>query len=132
MAGPSVAGEGSGSGIVGADQIEFVDLCGADELWDDEMESYDVGDAEVLLVKVHGQIRAYDGLCPHQSTPLIEGRFEDGVITCRSHEWQFDALTGEGVNPRDTCLHRHDVRVVDGVIQVHLNAPSAARHHHHH
>lgn len=114
---------------IDVDQSDFVDLVDVDELWDNEMESFDIGDAEVLLVKVDGQIRAYDGLCPHQSSPLVEGRFEDGVVTCRAHEWQFDALTGDGVNPRDTCLRRHDVRVVDGVVQVRLNAPATAHHH---
>ena len=124
MAGQPVAGEDFDT-----EETDFVDLVDADELWDGEMEVFDIGDAEVLLVKVDGQIRAYDGLCPHQSSPLVDGRLEDNVLTCRFHEWQFDALTGAGVNPRDTCLHRHDVRVVDGVIQVRLNAPSAARQH---
>jgi toluene monooxygenase system ferredoxin subunit len=103
----------------------FVELIDAAELWDGEMESYDVGDAEVLLIKVDGEIRAYNGICPHQSVSLVEGELEDGVLTCRAHEWQFDALTGEGVNPRDTCLTRHDVRVVDGTIQVRLRAPAS-------
>ncbi|MGH3555961.1 MAG: Rieske 2Fe-2S domain-containing protein [Mycobacterium sp.] len=124
MAGLPVAGEGSDG-----DQGDFVDLVAVDELWDGEMESFDIGDAEVLLVKIDGQIHAYDGLCPHQSTPLVEGRLDGRVLTCRAHEWQFDVLTGAGVNPRDTCLHRHDVRIVDGVIQVRLNAPFAAHHH---
>ncbi|MFC9840798.1 isoprene monooxygenase ferredoxin [Rhodococcus sp. NPDC127530] len=107
---------------------DFVDLVAEDELWDDEMESFDVGDDEVLLVKVNGEVRAYDGICPHQSISLVEGEFENGVVTCRAHEWQFDALTGSGVNPRDTCLHKHDVRIVDGVIQVRLKSPAAAHH----
>ena len=85
------------------------------------MESFDVGDAEVLLVKVGGQIQAYDGVCPHQSQSLVEGELEGGVLTCRAHEWQFDVRTGEGVNPRDTCLRRHDVRVTsDGMVEVRL------------
>lgn len=106
----------------------FVDLVDEDQLWDGEMESFDVDDEEVLVVKVDGQVRAYNGICPHQSVSLVEGQLEDGVVTCRAHEWQFDALTGQGVNPRDTCLARHDVRVVDGVIQVRLKTPATAPH----
>ena len=99
----------------------YVELIEADALWDGEMESFDVGDAEVLVLKVDGQIRAYDGICPHQSQSLVEGELEGGVLTCRAHEWQFDARTGEGVNPKDTCLVRHDVRVTgDGMIEVRL------------
>ena len=107
---------------------DFVDLLAEEDLWDGEMESYDVGDAEVLVVKVDGQVRAYDGICPHQSISLVEGELENGKVTCRAHEWQFDALTGAGVNPRDTCLARHDVRVVNGVIQVRLKTPATAQH----
>ncbi|MDG5481958.1 Rieske 2Fe-2S domain-containing protein [Mycolicibacterium gadium] len=109
-----------------SDDEGYVELVDAEELWDGEMEAFDIGDAEVLLLKVAGQIRAYDGICPHQSMSLVEGELENGVVTCRAHEWQFNALTGEGVNPRDTCLTPHDVRVVDGVVQVRLRARAHA------
>jgi toluene monooxygenase system ferredoxin subunit len=103
----------------------YVELIEADALWDGEMESFDVGDDEVLVVKVDGQIRAYDGICPHQSQSLVEGDLEGGILTCRAHEWQFDVRTGQGVNPKDTCLLRHDVRVTsDGMIQVRLRRRS--------
>jgi len=99
----------------------YVELIEADSLWDGEMESFDVGDAEVLVVKVDGQIRAYDGICPHQSQSLVEGDLEGGVLTCAAHEWQFDARTGAGINPRDACLRRHDVRVTSGgMVEVRL------------
>jgi toluene monooxygenase system ferredoxin subunit len=105
----------------------YVELIEADSLWDGEMESFDVGDAEVLVLKVDGQIRAYDGICPHQSQSLVEGELEGGVLTCRAHEWQFDARTGEGVNPRDACLRRHDVRVTgDGMVEVRLRSGKPA------
>ena len=103
----------------------YVELIEADALWDGEMESFDVGDDEVLVVKVDGQIRAYDGICPHQSQSLVEGDLEGGILTCRAHEWQFDVRTGQGVNPTDTCLLRHDVRVSsDGMVQVRLRRRS--------
>lgn len=105
---------------------EFVEIADADELWDGEMESYDVGDSEVLLVKINGEFHAYDGICPHQSVSLVEGELENGVLTCRAHEWQFDAATGAGVNPSDTCLRRHEVRVTEGgQVEVRLCSRSA-------
>jgi nitrite reductase/ring-hydroxylating ferredoxin subunit len=108
----------------------YVELIAADAMWDGEMESFDVGDDEVLVLKVGGEIRAYDGVCPHQSQSLVEGELEGGVLTCRAHEWQFDARTGEGVNPKDACLVRHDVRVTGaGMIEVRLRPrkPSAVK-----
>lgn len=99
----------------------FVPIAAASDLWDDEMEAYDVGDEEVLLLKINGQIHAYDGICPHQSISLVEGDLEKGVLTCRAHEWQFDAATGAGINPADTALRRHEVRLTDdGQVAVRL------------
>ena len=104
----------------------FVELIEADQLWDGEMEAFDVGDAEVLVLKVDGQVRAYDGICPHQSSSLVDGELERGVLTCRAHEWQFDALTGDGVNPRGISLAPHDVQVSGGMICVRLRSKASA------
>jgi nitrite reductase/ring-hydroxylating ferredoxin subunit len=106
------------SGVHDIDLVDYVALIGEDELWDHDMESFDVGPAEVLLVKVDGVINAFDGICPHQSTSLAEGSLEGRILTCHAHEWQFDVMTGEGVNPRTACLGRHDVRIIDGVVHV--------------
>jgi len=92
-------------------------LC-ADELWDGEMESFDAGGAPILLVKLDGRYCAYQGACPHQSTPLVEGHLAGGVITCRAHLWQFDARTGRGINPRSACLKHYPLRIVEGDIYV--------------
>ena len=106
-----------------AEAEDFVGVLAADELWDGEMESFDIGEEEVLVLKVDGEIRAYDGVCPHQSQSLVEGELEGGTLTCRAHEWQFDALSGMSINPRGNCLHRHDVRVTsDGMIEVRLRS----------
>jgi nitrite reductase/ring-hydroxylating ferredoxin subunit len=107
----------------------FVELIEAAQLWDGEMESFDVDGAEVLVLKVDGQVRAYDGSCPHQSASLVEGELDSGVLTCRVHEWQFDALTGAGVNPQDSRLTPYDVRVSDGMICVRLRVKASAQAH---
>ena len=96
----------------------FVEIAAEDELWDGEMESYDVDGAEILLVRVDGEYRAYDGICPHQSSALVEGRLEGTTLTCSAHEWAFDARTGQGINPRTACLKRREVRVADGSVLV--------------
>ncbi len=97
---------------------EFVEVCAVDDLWQGEMESFDAGSQEVLIVNVDGKFHAYDGLCPHQSMPLVEGRFDGQVLTCRAHEWSFDACTGQGINPHNACLRRFPLRIVDGKVFV--------------
>jgi nitrite reductase/ring-hydroxylating ferredoxin subunit len=95
-----------------------VAVCAADELWDGEMACFRVGDAAVLLVKRARQFLAYQAHCPHQGVPLAEGELEGDVLTCRAHRWQFDAATGQGVNPRSTRLKRFPVQVVAGRVLV--------------
>lgn len=100
---------------------EYVEVIEESELWDGEMEAYDIGDAEVLLVKVDGQVHAFDGICPHQSVSLVEGQLEGKVLTCRAHEWSFNVETGNSVNPVGERMTRHDIKVgEDGMIRVRL------------
>src|SRR2546421_2168359 len=92
----------------------FAEIADEDELWDGEMESYDVDGEEILLIRLDGRYVAYDGICPHQSSSLVEGRLEGNSLTCTAHEWVFDARTGQGINPHTVCLKRRDVRVAGG------------------
>ncbi len=46
------------------------------------------------LFNVEGEIRAIDGLCPHQGGPLAEGTLDGPIVTCPWHGWQFDVRTG--------------------------------------
>ncbi|MCV7412166.1 (2Fe-2S)-binding protein [Mycobacterium florentinum] len=82
-----------------------------DELWEGEVGEFYVDDRPILLVHLrNGEIRAYDGLCPHANYPLAEGNIEDDVLTCGAHSWEFDLTTGSGVNPANCQLQSHPVR----------------------
>jgi toluene monooxygenase system ferredoxin subunit len=96
----------------------FVEVAAAADLWVGEMEAFDVGGREVLVVHLDDGFHAYDGICPHQSFSLVEGVLDDNILTCAAHAWEFDAATGEGTNPRDSCLVRHGVEVIDGALFV--------------
>jgi nitrite reductase/ring-hydroxylating ferredoxin subunit len=100
------------------DTARYVHLAGEDDLWDGEMESFDVDGREILLIRIDGVVHAYDGICPHQSQPLVDGVLAGTTLTCQAHEWMFDARTGAGINPRGACLTRHEVRIVDGAVLV--------------
>lgn len=99
-------------------EAEFAAIAADDDLWDGEMESYDLDGQEVLLIRLDGEYHAYDGTCPHQSTSLVQGTLNGNLLTCSSHEWEFDARTGQGVNPRTACLRRREVRVAGGRVLV--------------
>ena len=77
-----------------------------------------VGDYEIVLVNTGGEANAYYGLCPHALGRLGDGEFDGKVITCHHHLWQFDARTGEGLNPRGACLLRFPVFIENGEVIV--------------
>lgn len=102
-------------------------VCTLDEIWEGEMRLVEVGSEEVLVVHTSTGVRAYAPRCPHQSVPLIEGSFEDGIITCHAHRWRFDAASGLGVNPKRCALTAYPVEVIDDDVYVELPPSDAAR-----
>ena len=104
--------------------MNYQKACTLDDLWEGEMTEVEIGDHVIMLVWPEGgELRAYQGICPHQDIPLAEGKFDGRVVTCRAHHWTFDAGTGQGINPGNCRLAEYPVKVegddvlvaVDGV-----------------
>jgi toluene monooxygenase system ferredoxin subunit len=92
--------------------MAFVKVCSLEELWEGEMESFEVDGQEVLvLCRDGGEVRAFQGVCPHQDVPLVEGKFDGKVLVCRAHQWVFDASSGSGVNPAGCQLAEYPIRI---------------------
>ena len=109
-----------------AEAAGFAAIANEGDLWDGEMESYDLDGQEILLIRLDGEYHAYDGACPHQSTSLSAGVLDGGLLVCSAHEWEFDARTGQGVNPRTACLRRREVRLAGGRVLVRRAATRAS------
>jgi len=100
---------------------EWIEVAAVDDLWEGEMIDVQVRDEDILLVHLaNGDIRAYQGYCPHQKTPLVDGELEGRILTCAAHSWQFDLSTGEGVNPKSCRLARYDVKIEDAAISIRI------------
>ena len=99
--------------------LEWIAVAVLDDLWEGEVTDVQVGDELILLVHLNsGDIRAYQGHCPHQKTALADGKLEGNILTCAAHSWQFNLSTGEGVNPRSCQLCRYQVKTQDRTIFV--------------
>jgi toluene monooxygenase system ferredoxin subunit len=97
------------------------DTISIDDLWEGDMTAVDVDGQSVLLVNVDGTVRAYANQCPHQASSLDEGDLDGQTLTCATHLWEFNALTGAGINPGDACLRAFAAKVGDdGTIHVDL------------
>ena len=99
--------------------LEWIAIATLDDLWEGEITDVQVGDEHILLVRLTGgDIRAYQGYCPHQKTALADGKLDGYILTCAAHLWQFNLFTGEGVNPKGCQLYRYQSRVQDSTVFV--------------
>ena|SRR5579859_1655976 len=94
--------------------MAFRRVAALDELWDGEMTALEIGGQAVLLVNVEGGIHAYADSCPHLGTRLSRGSLRRNVLTCSTHGWEFDASSGQGINPKTACLVSIPVKVENG------------------
>jgi len=87
-------------------------VCGVDDLWEGDMQEFQVAGGELLLLHVEGgEFRAIPVYCPHQKQRLAKGLLEGRVLTCHAHLWQFDVVTGRGINPDDAVLEGYALKV---------------------
>jgi nitrite reductase/ring-hydroxylating ferredoxin subunit len=71
-----------------------------------------VGDYDIALFNVDGEIFAIDDVCPHFAGSLHEGTVADGMLSCPLHGWCFDLRNGTQTNGR-RFVDTFDVRVED-------------------
>jgi toluene monooxygenase system ferredoxin subunit len=94
-----------------------VAVCAVCDLWQGDVIECQLLDGRTAIVlNIDGEIHAYDSACPHQGTALSADDYDEGVLTCPAHMWEFDARTGRGINPRRCQLTPIAVSVRDGVI----------------
>lgn len=101
--------------------MAFRKLATLDDLWSGEMMAVESCGQAVLLVNVDGGIQAYADSCPHLRSKLSQGLLQGSVLACSTHGWEFDARTGQGINPKTACLDSFAVKVEDGDIFVDIN-----------
>ena len=94
----------------------FLKIGTVDDVWSGEITGVMVGGIPVLLINVDGVLRAYSDVCPHLGTSLSRGSLKNGILTCATHQWQFDGQTGCGINPRNACLESLPLKIEAGDI----------------
>ncbi len=105
---------------------EWTDVATLDELWEGDIRAVTVGAELILLAHLPGgQVRAYQGECPHSRFPLASGELAGDVLTCAGHGWEFDLRTGQGVNPANCSLQAFPIRVVGEQISVSISGVRA-------
>src|SRR5260370_16864233 len=99
-----------------------------DDLWIGEVLGVEVGGVKILLLNVEDEVRAYLDRCPHRASALSEGNLEGLTLTCATHFWEFNALTGRGINPETSELIPFPVRIENAMIYADVPEPCAIPH----
>lgn len=88
------------------------------ELWDGDMRAGVAGGRRVLLVRLGEEVFAYEDRCAHLGVPMSQGWLKNGALMCSAHHYEYDARTGQGINPRNVCLRKFPVEIEAGVVSV--------------
>jgi toluene monooxygenase system ferredoxin subunit len=109
--------------------MQWYEIMPFDDLWIGEMLGVEVAGVKVLLLNVQDEVRAYLDRCPHRASPLSEGNLQGDTLTCATHLWEFNALTGGGINPKSSRLNGFPVRIENGMIYVEIPEAHSIPHH---
>ena len=81
-----------------------------------------VGETQIALYNLGGEIYATDNICSHAFALLSDGWLDGEVIECPLHAARFDIRSGKVLDPPATeDLKTYPVRIVDDEIQVRLD-----------
>lgn len=114
-----------------SDEVTFVAASTLDDLWEGDILDVEVEGEPVLLAHLMGgEIKAFQGMCPHQEIPLVDGAWnaDTNRLQCPGHRWEFDLSNGGGVNPAGCQLYEFPVQV-DGD-EVRVGVPRDGQRHH--
>ncbi len=83
---------------------EWIKIARLSEIQEGFGKYIELGEVQIALFLVAGQIYATDNLCPHQTGPLSAGDINGTLVTCPWHGWEFDISTGQ-------CTHIPNTKV---------------------
>lgn len=94
-------------------------VCQESEIKENELQTFDLGDSKVLIVKQNGKISALGTKCTHYGAPLVTGALGDGRIRCPWHGACFDLKSGDIEDfPGLDSIPCYNVRVEKGQVFV--------------
>ena len=90
----------------------FVKVAEVGEISPGDMKVVEVGEDQILLVDVEGNIHACDDICSHAYASLSEGDLNGDEIECPLHGSAFNIITGEALTPpAEDSIRIFEVRI---------------------
>lgn len=79
----------------------MIRLCSVDQL-DDKLHRFTVGDQDLCVTKIDGEVFAISEWCTHQDVSLADGERDGYAVECFLHGARFDLRTGAVLTPPAT------------------------------
>lgn len=94
-------------------------ICHNSELEDGGMLPFELGNFQIALYRVNGEIYATDNVCTHGMALLTDGFLDDDVVECPLHGGMFNVKTGKAMcEPAECDVKVYQIRQVDDRIEV--------------
>src|SRR5438445_3893862 len=101
------------------DNEKWVTVASRPKLGDGDILGVSVGEEQIALYNLGGEIFATSNICTHAFALLSDGWLDGEVIECPLHAGRFNVRTGKALGPPvDEDIKVYPVRVVGNDIQV--------------
>jgi nitrite reductase/ring-hydroxylating ferredoxin subunit len=98
--------------------MAFVKVLSLAQLPPDSAVEVMIDASPIALCHVGGEVRALEGVCPHQGGPLGHGTIAGDNVACPWHGWEFNCATGRNDFDPETRLRTYSVKIENGDILV--------------
>jgi nitrite reductase/ring-hydroxylating ferredoxin subunit len=104
----------------------FIPVMPLAEISQGRMEARVLDGREIVICHTREGVFALDNICTHAHARMCEGRLRATRLVCPLHGASFDIRDGRVLGaPATVPLATHEVRVVDGIIEVSLSPAPA-------
>jgi nitrite reductase (NADH) small subunit len=101
--------------------MPFVKAADASDLAPGQVMEFASGGNTYAICNVDGELRAFDGICPHAGGPLGQGNIQDGRLICPWHGWEYDCRTGANDYDESLKLETFPVKIENGAILIDIS-----------
>jgi 3-phenylpropionate/trans-cinnamate dioxygenase ferredoxin component len=98
---------------------EWTTVGSASEIDEGDVQAYEVGDLQIAVARIEGELHAFSDICTHRRCTLSSSDLDATTIECECHGSVFDVITGEVLEgPANEPIETYEVRVEDDDLQI--------------
>jgi 3-phenylpropionate/trans-cinnamate dioxygenase ferredoxin subunit len=96
-------------------------VCSIDEIPENRTRVIAIGEKEIQLTRMNGEVYAFDNVCTHDDAPIGERDISVGEIQCPRHGAKFDVKSGRATGlPAIMPIKTYQVTIEDGDVFIDL------------